>query len=171
MHGDIDFANPPKCRIGALAIIRNAAGGLLMVQKAYKGGRYGLPGGLAREDECAHDAVTREVAQETGLELTPGPLLAIDWVPRNPETGAVMGYNFVYDMGIFRQTPEITLPTAEPGKPVELTGYRFVAVEDLGDVTSDITQRRIKEALAAIGNGHTASLVEGRPAALASWIR
>ncbi|WP_405447783.1 NUDIX hydrolase [Streptomyces achromogenes] len=62
MHKDTDFKNPPGRRIGALAIIRDREGSVLLVKKAYKEGKsWGLPGGAAHalfDGGTAKDAET-----------------------------------------------------------------------------------------------------------------
>lgn len=54
-------------------------GKVLLVQRAHEPGkgRWTLPGGYTEEDESPDVAVVREVREETGLEVTAGPLLAI----------------------------------------------------------------------------------------------
>ena len=54
---------------GCNAIVANADGHVLMQQRAYPRGRWGLPGGLMELGESAEDAVRREVLEETGLRL------------------------------------------------------------------------------------------------------
>lgn len=54
-------------------------GRVLVVQRAHEPGkgRWTLPGGFVEEDESPADAIVREVAEETGLAVQPGSILAI----------------------------------------------------------------------------------------------
>lgn len=53
------------------AVVWDATGRLLLVQRAHEPGRglWSLPGGRVEADESAADAVIREVAEETGLAV------------------------------------------------------------------------------------------------------
>lgn len=166
MHNDNDFTNPPGRRTGALAVIRDETGAVLMVQKGYKDGEFGLPGGCAHADEPPHRACEREVREETGLGITPGQLLVVDHVPRNEENGATEGLNLVFDLGTVPSGTEIVLPEAAPGEEPELTGYLFVPLHKLSDLAGAHTERRVRAAIAALEDPHLhpAYLVEGRQA-------
>lgn len=54
-------------------------GRVLVVQRGHEPGkgRWTLPGGFAEEDESPHEAVAREVREETGLAVQPSGILAI----------------------------------------------------------------------------------------------
>jgi len=54
---------------GSVAAICNEKGQLLMQQRAYPHGKWGLPGGLMELGESTQDTVRREVMEETGLKL------------------------------------------------------------------------------------------------------
>ena len=51
------------------AVIFDGRGRLLLQQRS-DGGQWGLPGGSVEIGESVHDAVIREVREETGLEVT-----------------------------------------------------------------------------------------------------
>ncbi len=67
-----DYANffGPVAAVGAL--ITNDSGELLFVRRARDPGRgkWGLPGGFVDPGESGETAVAREVAEETGLQIT-----------------------------------------------------------------------------------------------------
>ena len=71
-------AGKPSERVAcAGAIVRDAAGQLLLIQRAHDParGRWSLPGGRVEAGETATEAAAREVREETGLEVAVGPLL------------------------------------------------------------------------------------------------
>jgi 8-oxo-dGTP diphosphatase len=151
-HADTDYAQPGHRRIGALLLIRNTTGHVLLVEPAYKDG-WVLVGGGAVPDEPPHLAARREGTEETGLaDLIPGDLLITDYVPANPVTGSVEGVNFVFDGGTVPDGTGITLPTARPGKKPELTDWAFVPPDQLGDLCKPYQHRRITGALAALAD-------------------
>ncbi|GAB2974472.1 NUDIX domain-containing protein [Amycolatopsis acidiphila] len=57
-------------------IIHDAAGRLLVIQRGHDPGRgrWSLPGGRVEPDETDAQAVVREMREETGLDVRPGPL-------------------------------------------------------------------------------------------------
>ncbi len=69
----------PSHSVGALALVRDDAGALLLVRHTYKTG-WGLPGGLVKSGEHPADAVVREAAEEVGLtiEVTGEPAVVVD---------------------------------------------------------------------------------------------
>ncbi|CAL9308650.1 NUDIX domain-containing protein [Streptomyces sp. SudanB182_2057] len=163
MHKDTDFKNPPRRRIGALAIVRDGEGSVLLVKKAYKEGRsWGLPGGAAHADEAPHDAWVREVRQETGLDRTPGRLLAVDYVPYSEASGSAEGINFVFDGGTAKDT-ENMLPEYEGEEP-EITGIQFVPLYQLSEFVTPLTEKRIRFAVGVLEDDFPLSvyLAEGR---------
>ncbi|WP_246267411.1 NUDIX hydrolase [Nonomuraea typhae] len=71
------------------AIIFDDVGRLLLIQRGHPPGEglWSLPGGRINPDESDHDALKREISEETGLLITPGPLAGI--VERPAPGGAV----------------------------------------------------------------------------------
>jgi 8-oxo-dGTP diphosphatase len=60
--------------VAAGAVVRDAAGRLLLVRRAHdpEAGRWTLPGGRVEPGESPAAAAAREVAEETGLEVAVG---------------------------------------------------------------------------------------------------
>jgi len=54
---------------GCIVFIRNAKSQILMQQRTYPHGKWGLPGGLMELEETPEDTVRREFREETGLTL------------------------------------------------------------------------------------------------------
>jgi 8-oxo-dGTP diphosphatase len=69
----------PHFSMGALAVIRNDAGEILLVRQGYKPD-WGLPGGIAKRGEEPSATAVRETREETGLriELIGEPIVDID---------------------------------------------------------------------------------------------
>jgi len=63
-------------RASVSAVIFDRQGRLLLQQRS-DGGQWGLPGGSVEIGESLHDAVVREVSEETGLTVAPGRLVGL----------------------------------------------------------------------------------------------
>jgi 8-oxo-dGTP diphosphatase len=65
------------------AVIRDDAGRLLMILRGHDPGRglWSIPGGRIEPGETPEQAVVREVREETGLEVSCGPLLGSAELP------------------------------------------------------------------------------------------
>ena len=76
------------------AIIADDTGRLLLIKRGHEPeeGRWSLPGGRVRPGESDLEAVAREVHEETGLRVEPGPLIGA--VERPAPGGAVFD---IYD--------------------------------------------------------------------------
>lgn len=60
--------------------------------------RWQLPGGLVGHGESPQGACAREVSGELGIDVTPGPLVAVEWTaPSEPGRHALM--TLVFDLG------------------------------------------------------------------------
>ena len=67
----------PKIRNSAKAVIIRDGSILLQCNRDRRGPYWLLPGGGQKHGETLHDALRREVLEETGLQITPGPLIHI----------------------------------------------------------------------------------------------
>jgi ADP-ribose pyrophosphatase YjhB (NUDIX family) len=69
----------PRFPVGAVAVIRDGDGRVLLVRQTYHRGsaRWGPPGGWLSGRESPQDAAARETFEETGLRVTVGRVLAI----------------------------------------------------------------------------------------------
>ena len=70
------YPKRPIVGVGALILRRNS---ILLVQRGREPlkGRWSIPGGAMETGERVSDGLRREVREETGLEITPGPLVEI----------------------------------------------------------------------------------------------
>lgn len=71
-----EYRDAPLVGVGAL-IWRSDTGQVLLVQRSREPslGMWALPGGLVEIGETLADALIREVAEETGLRVQPGPFI------------------------------------------------------------------------------------------------
>jgi 8-oxo-dGTP diphosphatase len=76
-------ANKPQIAVGAIVVHDER---LLMVRRGREPGRglWSLPGGRVEHGEYLHEALAREVKEETGLDVTPHALVGILEVVGDP---------------------------------------------------------------------------------------
>ena len=71
----------PEPRIPCVGAIITVGGRILLIRRGHEpeAGRWSLPGGRIEAGESDEQALVREVREETGLEVAPGPLIgAVD---------------------------------------------------------------------------------------------
>lgn len=152
------IASLPRVLAGAAALFRDRTGRVLVVEPNYREG-WALPGGTIESDtgETPRQAARRETAEEIGLDLELGALLAVDW-SHGPDRPPLVAY--LFDGGVLsdEQFAAIRLQEAELiswklVEPAELPGYLLAG---LG--------LRVAAALDALAAGRgPAELENGRP--------
>ncbi len=87
---------PTKTCAGG-ALIRDSTGRVLFVVPTYKA-VLDIPGGMTEDDESPKAATIREIREELGADVELGPLLVVDWTPRNGVWRDC--HQFVFDGGV-----------------------------------------------------------------------
>lgn len=167
-HADIDPASPPRRRIGAVVLVRDQDGSVLLVKPTYKhaDNRLGwqLPGGGAHPDETVAAAAARELYEETGLKRHISHALMIDQTPASPDGTSAEGINIVVDGGIL--TPQEARAVRLPESAItELSALRWVPMGDLDKHALPHQAARIRAAARAYEFGMRLPLYQrGEPA-------
>jgi 8-oxo-dGTP pyrophosphatase MutT (NUDIX family) len=144
---------PSRRRTAATVLFTDPDGCVLIVKPTYKPG-WELSVAVER-DESPAAAVVRELREELGLHITPGPLLAVDNVPASPRR--TEGLITVFDGGALPPNTPIVLP------PDELADHEFVHPDHFTDHLPALQARRTVAALAARHHRSTVYLEDGRP--------
>jgi 8-oxo-dGTP pyrophosphatase MutT (NUDIX family) len=127
-------------RVGEVCfVVRRPAGTLLLSTKTfYPPGAYRLPTGGMGPDEAIFDALLRETAEETGLDVHVERFLAhIAYRPEGRYDATPFFHTFVF---LLRELGG-TLATADPHE--RIAGYREVAVSELPAVAEAL--RRVAD--------------------------
>jgi 8-oxo-dGTP diphosphatase len=138
-------------QVASGCLFLNEAGQILLVNPVYKPA-WEIPGGAVEQGESPRAACRREVAEELGLDISPGAMLAVDY--REPQPGRRGdALRFIFDGGVLRseQVASIVL------SPDELSEYRFVGPASLDEFVIPVLARRLRACLD--GGGY---LEEGR---------
>jgi 8-oxo-dGTP diphosphatase len=144
---DTWFAQLPGVVVAAGALITDPGGRVLLVKPNYRD-HWTIPGGICEHGEPPHEGCAREVAEETGLDLVPALLLAIDWAqPFGNGQRPIM--HFVFDGGTIEGSAGIVLQREE------LDDFRFTDPAGLDGYLPPRIAARVRAALAGRTAGAT----------------
>ncbi|MET7919808.1 NUDIX hydrolase [Streptomyces avermitilis] len=150
------IAGLPRVLAGAAVLFRDAAGRVLLVEPNYREG-WALPGGTIESDdgETPRQGARRETAEEIGLDVEPGRLLAVDWVPGSARPPLVA---YLYDGGVLGEEDLKAIRLQEE----ELLSWRLVTREELPRYLPGALGRRVLTGLDVVAEGTgTAELENG----------
>ena len=103
-----------------------------------------MPGGGADPADSPRRACERELSEELGIEITPGPLAVVDWIPAPSQGFAELIFAFDGGRLTERQIEAIRLPEGE------LTEYQFLAMPDAVARLTPADGRRLLAAREAV---------------------
>lgn len=146
----------PTKRMAADCLIRDQEGRILVLEPTYKP-TWDMPGGCVEANESPREAARREVREETGLDIEPGDLLAVDWIPRSGDFTEVVA--FLFDGGVLTSS-EIDLAVLDP---TEAHSCRFVSLDAAGSLLDSGQFARLVAAYTSSPSGSTTYLEEGHP--------
>jgi ADP-ribose pyrophosphatase YjhB (NUDIX family) len=147
-------AKQARKRVAADVLIRDTAGRVLLVNPTYKPG-WDLPGGMAEANEPPEDAVSRELIEELGLQVTVRGLLVVDWVaPHGPWDDQIA---FIFDGGTLAQDQADRLTPRDD----ELAEVAFVTTAVAHARLSTRIRPRFTAALDATADGRPRYLRNG----------
>jgi 8-oxo-dGTP pyrophosphatase MutT (NUDIX family) len=139
------FAQLPTMFAAAAALLTDPAGRVLLVKPNYRD-HWSLVGGILEHGEPPHVGCRREVAEELGIDIEPGPLLVVGWAgPDGTRPKPIV--HFVFDGGVLTDDIPIRLQASE------LDDYRFVNAGDLADYLPPVISARVAAALRSRGTG------------------
>ena len=144
----------PGIPVSAGALIYDRAGRLLILKPTYKSG-WTIPGGVMEADgESPWEACQREVREETGLEVSRGRLVVMDF--RRPKEARPGGIRFLFDCG---QVSDAALASLKL-QPEEISEFRLVPLPDALGLLRGPIMRRVRAVTKGQGLVY---LEQGRP--------
>jgi 8-oxo-dGTP diphosphatase len=144
----------PGIPVSAGALVFDRAGRLLILKPTYKSG-WTIPGGVMEADgESPWEACQREVREETGIEVSRGRLVAMDF--RRPRPGRSGGIRFLFDCGHVSDEALANMKL----QPEEISEARLVPLPDAFPLLRGPIRRRVR---AATSGRRLVYLEDGRP--------
>ncbi|MGI5215418.1 NUDIX domain-containing protein [Plantactinospora sp. CA-290183] len=134
---------PPMAtpRVAAGALFSDDQGRVLLVKPHYKN-HWDIPGGYVEPGESPRTACIREIREELGLTIDPGPMLVVDWAPAHKEGDKIL---FIFDAGSLTEEQERGIRFIDG----ELTEWRYVTAEALEHHGPSRLVRRLRTAITA----------------------
>ncbi|MFC5923795.1 NUDIX domain-containing protein [Micromonospora vulcania] len=151
------YASLPKSITGAGAILHDEHGRILLVRPSYRTDTWEIPGGGLEHGEYPWQAACREIKEELGLDLEPGRLLVLDWVPPQPDGRPALA-NFLFDGGRITQNQaeqRVSLQTDE------LSEWRLTGPQQWDELMAPHMARRLRACADALRTQSTAYLHHG----------
>jgi len=141
-------ASLPGVVVAAAGLIRDGAGRVLVVKPNYRD-HWTLPGGICEFSEAPHAGCARELAEELGLPLPVGRMLAVDWqLPlRIYGPQARPAVFFVFDCGVLHSLSDVRL------QEEELDDCQFADEADLAALLAETTVARVRAAIGSLSSG------------------
>nr|WP_187363847.1 NUDIX hydrolase [Streptomyces piniterrae] len=152
------IASLPRVLAGAGAIFRDAEDRILLVEPNYRD-TWILPGGTVESDagESPRQAARRETAEEIGLDVELGALLAVDWVRGEGRPPLV---SYLYDGGVLDAAQLAAIRLQEE----ELLSWRLVHWAEAEKLLNPEMVLRVRAALDALADGRgPVELEDGLP--------
>jgi 8-oxo-dGTP pyrophosphatase MutT (NUDIX family) len=150
------YATLPKQIASGAVIFRDAANRVLLVATTYGAEKWELPGGALAEGESPWAGARREIKEELGLDVLPGRLLVVDWVPPQPD-GRPALVNNLFDGGVLDETQIAALRLDKR----ELKHMKFATRAESVGLMRPHMARRVAMCLDALDDGRTVYLENG----------
>ncbi|MET8997142.1 NUDIX hydrolase [Amycolatopsis sp. NPDC004169] len=150
------YATLPKQLSSGGVLFRDTGGRVLLVEPNYGSETWEIPGGGLEEGESPWRAARREIKEELGLDLVPGQLLVVDWVPPQPD-GRPALENHVFDGGVLDEDLIASLRVDNH----ELKRLKFATRDETARMLRDHLARRVAACLDIVDTSQSLYLENG----------
>jgi 8-oxo-dGTP diphosphatase len=134
--------------MAASILFTDVGGRVLLVEPTYRD-TWLLPGGTVEADESPRTGALREVEEELGLEVVPGQLLVVDWLPTDGEWTESISFTFAGGVLDPALEAKIRLPADE------LRSWAWCTEAEAEERVSAVLARRLRVAARALQLGST----------------
>lgn len=127
-------AGLPTKRVISQGVLRDRDGRVLLCELTYKQ-EWDLPGGVIERHESPATGLRRELAEELGVDLVPGPLVTVNWLPawRGWDDACV----FAFDVGVV----DAELVSSMTLQPAEIRAVHWCTREQVSTHAAAATAR------------------------------
>lgn len=140
------YASLPTVYVATGALLTDPDGRVLVVKPNYRP-HWSFPGGILEDAEAPHEGCAREVLEETGLTIAPGPLLVTAWAaPAGDRPRSAM--YLVFDGGTVAADTPIVL------QEEEIDDYAFLPPDAAAGRMDPVVAGRLRAAVHARSAGH-----------------
>lgn len=141
-------AKQARKRVAAKVLIRDQIGRILLVNPTYKE-HWDMPGGMAEANEPPRFAARREIAEELGVHLEVGALLALDWIgPHGPWDDQLV---FIFDGGTLPGDAINALTITDR----EISEFGFFSAPEASRLLRTDVAERLMHAVDSLTTNHT----------------
>lgn len=155
MRGENWYANLPKKRMAAGALIFNSAREILIVKPTYRD-EWLCPGGVVESDESPRQACIREVREEIGIDFLPERLLCLEYLTASSQRTEAL--HFIFFGGVLADDRIRRVRTA----PGEIADYTFASLEEAATKLPSRLARRIELSVIALDESRTIYAEDGQ---------
>jgi len=127
----------PEKRVSAIGFILNEEEKILLVKPSYYK-YWHLPGGFVDENESPLQAVSREIKEETDLDISPERLIIVNYTPAFADQKEVIV--FIFDFGIVNNNVFGNLKLDNE----EIIDYGFFKKSEAMELVGPVRSRRLE---------------------------
>lgn len=146
-------------------MLHDGAGRILIVKPRYRDDTWEIPGGGLDAGEHPWQTARREGAEELGVDLEPGRLLVVDWVPAQPDGRPPLA-NYLFDGGVITESWATEHLRLDEGELVE---WRLADAAERDTLLIPLLARRLNACLNALATGTTTYLHDGHEPSAAAF--
>lgn len=149
-----EAAKQARKRVAASVLLRDSAGRILLIDPADLP-TWDIPGAPALDNEAPDDAAARGLRKTVDLDVLPGRLLCVDWLPPQRSFGDQLA--FLFDGGMVDDRIAAAVRPYGTG----VSACRFVETAEAPSLLDPDVWLRVRHAIGAFVSGTTAYLHYG----------
>lgn len=131
----------PRHHVGAVGVVFNEAGQVLLVKHVFRRYPWGLPGGWIERGEDPAETVRREIGEELGLQVSVGRILLCEL--QGIETGVPSSLGLAYRCHLADDVPAAQSNLNQAHLGYELLSFEWVDPDQVDKPLTPLERRAI----------------------------